>query len=200
MRSDDFCHRVTSQLRLSPCVMSASAGESSEALISAAVLFGVYDKSGESHLLLSERSPHLSHHAGEIALPGGKVEGDESHIQAALREAYEEVGLDSQKAEIIGTLGEYHTRSNYAIVPVISRLQDDIILTANPTEVSHIFSVPLSFLFNDDNHISREIDGRTIYSMPWQDVDGLDRVWHIWGVTAGIIRMVWSRTYGAENV
>lgn len=197
MRADEFCKNVTARFTTAKNFMSTDAGESNHSLISAAVLFGIFDKSSEAHLLLTERSQHLPDHAGEVALPGGKVNNNETFTQAALREANEEVGLDSTQAKVIGNLGAYHSRSNYAIVPVISRLQDDIEFSANPAEVENIFSVPLSFLFDESNHIHREINGRSIYSMPWQDED---RVWHIWGVTAGIIRMVCNRIYGDENV
>lgn len=204
MRAYEFCDYVAGRFNTHSDFMEMPGGElngqENGLATSAAVLFAVLDKGDEAHLLLTQRSENLSDHAGEIALPGGKVDEGESFSQAAVREAQEEVGLNPEKVKIIGSFGPYHSRSNYAIVPVVGLLQDDVELCANEQEVTDIFVSPLSFLLDFSNHHRKELNGRIYYSIPWQDdchVSG--KIWNIWGVTAGIIRMVSQRIYGDKN-
>ena len=148
----------------------------------------------ELTVLLTERTAHLSTHAGQIAFPGGKVDPeDPSPAAAALREAEEEIGLAPAMVEPIGYLGPYLTRTGYRIVPVLGRVDPDHALTINPHEVVDAFEVPLSFLMSPGNHRhgSRIFMGtpRYVYEMPFNER-------YIWGITAGIIRQLYERIYG----
>jgi len=160
----------------------------------AAVLVPIVAHSGGAGVILTERTAHLSSHAGQVAFPGGKIDPDDSGpVAAALREAEEEIGLDPVHVIPLGCLAPYASGSGYRIVPVIGLVRPGAPLDANPGEVADVFEVPLSFLMNGANHRigSRVWQGQTryFYEMPYGDR-------YIWGVTAGIIRQIYERTYG----
>jgi 8-oxo-dGTP pyrophosphatase MutT (NUDIX family) len=160
----------------------------------AAVLVPVVDRA-EPGVILTMRTSELTSHAGQIAFPGGKIEkADAGPLAAALREAQEEVGLDPRLVEPLGYLDVYLTFSGYRILPVVARVAPDYRLTLNASEVADAFEVPLDFLMGPQNHQrhSRDWKGiqREYYAMPYQER-------YIWGVTAGIVRNLYERIYGA---
>lgn len=141
-------------------------------------------------LLLTQRTAHLSTHSGQIAFPGGKVdEEDADAVAAALREAQEEVGLNPGNVEVLGTLPQYITGTQFFITPVVALVRPGFALQPNPHEVDDVFEVPLDFLMDPANHRRHayEWNGevREWYSMPYRD-GGLERF--IWGATAGMLR------------
>jgi 8-oxo-dGTP pyrophosphatase MutT (NUDIX family) len=155
----------------------------------AAVLLGLVMRDQPS-ILLTQRTAHLSTHSGQIAFPGGKTdETDASAVHTALREAQEEIGLDSGHVEILGTLPEYVTVTSFIITPVVGLVSPDHQILANPDEVDLVFEVPLSFLMNPANHhrheFVNEAGRREWFSMPYQDQDTQH---FIWGATAGMLR------------
>ncbi|MDR3374877.1 MAG: CoA pyrophosphatase [Ancalomicrobiaceae bacterium] len=161
----------------------------------AAVLFGIVDEGPDARLILTERTQHLNSHAGQVALPGGKIDAADRHpIAAAVREAEEEIGLDPAYVDPIGYFFPYLTGSGFRIAPVLARVRPGFSLQPNADEVDDVFEVPLSFVMDDANHriASRVFEGRTryFYEMPY----GAHR---IWGVTAGIIRQIFEVVYGA---
>ncbi len=167
----------------------------------AAVLIPVIQRGEQASVLLTQRTEHLSSHSGQVAFPGGKIDPGESPEQAALREADEEVGLRSDAVDLIGTFGTYYSGSGYSIAPVLGVLRQEPELTINHDEVALAFEVPLSFLMDTNNHLkqSRFWDDQEVfyYAMPFDDRTVKPPVERrIWGVTAGIIRMVQERIYG----
>lgn len=167
----------------------------------AAVLIPVIDREGIATVLLTQRTEHLSSHSGQVAFPGGKIDADESPEQAALREAHEEVGLEAGQVEILGTFGSYYSGSGYCIAPVVGLVRGEPKLVINPEEVAVAFEVPLAFLMDQKNHNreSRLWQEKRVfyYTMPYEDEDSDPPVERrIWGVTAGIIRMIQERLYG----
>ncbi len=170
----------------------------------AAVLIPVIDRDGEATILLTQRTEHLSSHSGQVAFPGGKIDPGESPEEAALREAEEEVGLEPAQVDIIGTFGPYYTGSGYCISPVIGMVRGEPRLTLSEDEVAAAFEVPLGFLMDQKNHAreSRLWADKKVYYyvMPFAD-DAVEPPVErrIWGVTAGIIRMVQERLYGVAE-
>lgn len=141
-------------------------------------------------LLLTQRTTHLANHSGQIAFPGGKVDDtDVDAIDAALREAEEEVGLARDFVQVLGTLPIYTTGSAFVITPVVALVRPGFTLTPNAGEVADVFEVPLDFLMNPVHHRRHSLlaEGlrREWFSMPYQDGD-IERF--IWGATAGMLR------------
>jgi 8-oxo-dGTP pyrophosphatase MutT (NUDIX family) len=156
----------------------------------AAVLIPIVERE-EPMVLLTQRSADLPEHAGQIAFPGGKIDAtDKSPLDAALREAEEEVGLDRSYVDPIGYLDLYGTGFGFRILPTVARVRPDFSLTINRSEVVDAFEVPLAFLMNPANHQvhSREFRGmeRSYYAMPYAER-------YIWGATAGMLRVLYER-------
>ncbi|MBE0613140.1 MAG: CoA pyrophosphatase [Burkholderiales bacterium] len=101
------------------------------------------DGEGGAALVLTLRAKRLSAHSGQFALPGGRVEADESAIDAALREAREEIGLELARDAVLGTLDDYPTRSGYLITPIVVWAPENARMRANPAEVEVIYRVRL---------------------------------------------------------
>lgn len=159
---------------------------------SAAVLIPIVARPALT-VLLTERTPHLSAHAGQIAFPGGKIEAsDAGPLAAALREAQEEIGLQSEWIEPLGYLDCYRTGTGFIISPVVALVQPGFELRLDDSEVAQVFEVPLGFLMDETHH---RIDRRNwrgaerrFYAMPYED-------YYIWGATAGMIRMLYRRLF-----
>jgi 8-oxo-dGTP pyrophosphatase MutT (NUDIX family) len=159
-----------------------------EKLTPAAVLLPIVLRESGPTLLLTQRTPHLTDHGGQISFPGGRMEeSDASTIETALRETEEEIGLDRRHVEVIGTLPDYATITRYLVTPVVALVHPPFELRADPFEVAEIFEVPLSFLMDGMNHqrhiidFPKELGRRSFYSMPYQR-------FFIWGATAGMLR------------
>lgn len=158
----------------------------------AAVLIPIVDHP-EPTVLLTQRSAHLNEHAGQISFPGGKIDAtDASPLDAALREADEEVGLKRDFIEPIGYLDVYATGFGFRILPTVALVKPGFKLRINASEVDDAFEVPLAFLMNPVNHQvhSKEFRGmeRSYYAMPFAER-------YIWGATAGILRVLYERIY-----
>jgi 8-oxo-dGTP pyrophosphatase MutT (NUDIX family) len=153
----------------------------------AAVLIAIVAREQGLSLLFTQRTAHLTDHAGQVSFPGGRVEAsDASPVETALRETEEEIGLSRKHVEVLGTLPDYFTATGYRVTPVVALVHPPFDLHADPHEVAEIFEVPLSFLMDGSNHQRRTAefpDGgrRTFYAMPY------DRFF-IWGATAGMLR------------
>jgi len=139
----------------------------------------------EPTVVLTQRTSHLAHHAGQIAFPGGRREdADESAERTALREAAEEIGLDAARVELLGRMPEYRTSTGFAVTPVVGWAEPPLAHTPDPHEVAEVFEVPLSFLLDTRNHRyeSAFYRGRMrhYWAMPYGER-------FIWGATAGMI-------------
>nr|WP_037547178.1 CoA pyrophosphatase [Stappia stellulata] len=156
----------------------------------AAVLIAVIERKAGASVILTQRTDHLPSHAGQISLPGGKIEPhDDGPLAAALREADEEIGLSPGLVRPAGILPTYLTGSGYRVAPVVALVDPAARLTPDPGEVAEVFEVPLAFLMDEANHQrqSRMLAGkpRHFYAMPYRER-------YIWGVTAGILRLLFE--------
>lgn len=162
-------------------------------LRAAAVLLPLVDGPSGPRLLLTRRAADLRRQPGEISFPGGMVEPAETGLEAALREAREEIGLDPARVEILGRLDERRTYHGFRLSPFVGWIRDSAPLGLEPgPEVEFVFSVPWSALA-DGSLEATEVqprlvrsDGtavgpRVIYRYPWRGHD-------VWGLTARIIR------------
>jgi 8-oxo-dGTP pyrophosphatase MutT (NUDIX family) len=164
-------------------------------LTMAAVLVPLVERDHGVTVLLTKRSDGLRNHSGQIALPGGRRDPGESLWETALREAEEEIGLERSFVELIGLSSPYRTGTNYLVTPVVGFVRPGFNLRANPGEVDDIFETPFGFLMDPGNYEQHE----------WRSPEGATRRYYatthedryIWGATAGMLRALYDRLYGA---
>ncbi|MBZ9660372.1 CoA pyrophosphatase [Mesorhizobium sp. ESP-6-4] len=160
----------------------------------AAVLIPVVDRAEGAMVLLTKRAERLRSHSGQVAFPGGTIDATDASPEAtALRETFEEIGLERDFVEIIGRMPDYVAGSGYRIVPVLAIVRQGFSLTLNADEVDAAFEVPLSFLMDPANHAR---DSRMWNELEWFFYEMPYGGQRIWGVTAGIIRTLYERLYG----
>jgi 8-oxo-dGTP pyrophosphatase MutT (NUDIX family) len=157
----------------------------STALRPAAVLVPLVDHPDGMSVLLTQRTAHLSAHAGQISFPGGRIEEDDPDaVAAALRETEEEVGLPRERVSVIGRLDTYITGTGFEITPIVGIVAPPFPISIDPFEVAEAFEVPLAFILDRRNHqrIERDVGAhsRSYFVLPY---DGRN----IWGATAGIL-------------
>lgn len=151
----------------------------------AAVLVPVVNKQDGLHLIFTTRAQHLRHHPGQISFPGGRRdETDQGLIETALREAEEEIGLESDNVEVLGWLPSLHTISNYTVYPLVGLIKEDRPFKANEDEVAEVFTAPLEHFLLRKTHTKikpiRRGASQHVHFMPYQDK-------LIWGATAAIL-------------
>ncbi|MBV9782840.1 MAG: CoA pyrophosphatase [Acidisphaera sp.] len=148
-------------------------------------------------ILLTKRTAHLNAHAGQVSFPGGRIDPlDRSPEDAALREAWEEIGLDPETVELAGRLASYVTGTGYEITPVLGLLGPSPSLMPSADEVEAMFELPLSVLL--DPHAPQR--RRAHYRGRWREF----WVWphpehYIWGATAGILMHLAAVLRGPET-
>lgn len=155
-------------------------------LMPAAVLMPLVERSEGYTVLLTQRTAHLEHHAGQISFPGGRAEDEDANpVDTALREAEEEIGLQRRHVvEIAGFLDLYQTVTGFLITPVVGFVTPPFELALDAFEVAEAFEVPLDFILDPRNHESRSMfykgQHRRYYVIPYEDR-------FIWGATAAML-------------
>lgn len=127
--------------------------------------------STEAALILTRRARHLRRHAGQWALPGGRIDDDETPEQTALRELAEEVGLQLTEADVLGRLDTFVTRSGFAMTPVVVWAGEARKLTPDPAEVASIHRIPVTEFLRADAPILEPLEGseHPVLKMPVGD-------------------------------
>ena len=145
-------------------------------------------------VLLTKRNEHLSAHAGQVSFPGGRIEAADADAEAAaLREAQEEIGLDTRRVELAGRLADHLTGTGFRITPVVALLPPGLEFSPSPEEVEAVFTLPLAVLLDPAAPQRR----RAHYRGRWREF----WVWphpdhHIWGATAAILVQLADRLRG----
>jgi 8-oxo-dGTP pyrophosphatase MutT (NUDIX family) len=153
----------------------------------AAVLIPMLRQDNDWHLLYILRAQvEGDMHSAQVAFPGGRLDpGETSAEQAALREAREEIALDTSGVRLLGHLEDFVTISNYQVTPVIGVIPWPTELCPDPLEVQRAFTIPLGWLADPDNREERERvapDGQTLQVVYFKQYDKE----LLWGVTARI--------------
>jgi 8-oxo-dGTP pyrophosphatase MutT (NUDIX family) len=160
-------------------------GSPEENNIRAAVLVPLIERADGWSVVMTLRAADLADHAGQISLPGGRIDpGDADAPAAALREAEEEIGLPPDHVELAGRLDTWLTGTGFEVTPVVGLVRPPPPYRPDPVEVAEVFEVPLAFILDKRNHQwrSRELAGRQrfFWAIPY-----LHR--NIWGATAGML-------------
>lgn len=154
--------------------------------VPAAVLIALVRRGTDCHLLYTARSAGLRAHSGQVAFPGGKIDPDDSGPgAAALREAFEEVGMPQGDARILGYMPHYYTGTNYLITPVVAEVRPSVPFVANPSEVDEVFEVPLALVASEEGWGRFRISRNGKEHETWQV---LHEGCTIWGITADLTR------------
>ena len=164
-----------------------------EASIAAAVLIAITDRA-EPGVILTVRRENLRTHAGQIAFPGGRVDLGEEPVGAALREAWEELGLDPVLVDLAGCLDDYRTVTGYLVTAAVGVVPPDLSLIPHDPEVADWFEAPLRHLLDPAEHHSKTAvfagRERRYWQIEWEGRQ-------IWGATAAMLinlsrRLQWS--------
>jgi 8-oxo-dGTP pyrophosphatase MutT (NUDIX family) len=175
----------------------AQASDPDRTWTPAAVLVGLVQREAGLSVLLTRRADTLRSHTGQVAFPGGRCDPGETPWETALREAHEEIGLDPSLVELAGLSSPYRTAvTGFQIIPVVGFVSPDITLKPNPHEVADIFETPFGFLMDPKNLEQQERETpagerRRFYAATWEGQ-------YIWGATAGMLRALYDRLYGAS--
>ena len=152
----------------------------------AAVLIAIQIQDDIPHIILTKRSTTLKNHPGQVAFPGGKIDPcDATPVQAALREAQEEIALSPTQIDILGSLPDHITVTDFRVTPVVAFIEGSFNPVPEAGEVDEVFCVPFDFLMHPLNYTicKRRFMGydRRYYTIPYGP-------YYIWGATARILR------------
>jgi 8-oxo-dGTP pyrophosphatase MutT (NUDIX family) len=164
-------------------------------LIRAAVLVPIIFDGDKCSILLTHRSAELKDHANQISFPGGRIdENDISPVHTAVRETYEEIGIDEKHINIIGNLDAYITGTGFQILPIIAQIDRKYKININSKEVESIFKLPIDFLMDKSNHeVDKKLynNGNISYDYNF-NVINYD-IHYIWGATASILLNLYEK-------
>ncbi len=164
--------------------------------VPAAVLLPIVDHGDALGVLLTERASDLRQHAGQISFPGGRIEsGDATAVEAALREAGEEIGLPRSHVEVVGVLPDHLVVTGFRVTPVVGLVRPGFALSLDRSEVADVFEVPLPFFLDPANHVRRrrrfEQHEVELTDMPYGSRN-------VWGATASMLMTLYRVLRGED--
>ncbi len=173
------------QLRSHLATSKIQAPEATNLSKPAAVLIALTDNPDNPSVVLTRRSQHLSSHSGEVSLPGGKWDPEDGPLQVtALRESHEEIGLEPERVDVLGSLPVFQTWQGVQVVPFVGVVPERFQYVPNLDELDAIFQVPLKF-FIDDKRLRTDVFERKVGHVwsPAYEYEGFE----IWGFTARLL-------------
>ena len=152
----------------------------------AAVLVPLFQKEGSCHILFTKRTDQVKHHKGEISFPGGMFDEEDVDLRrTALREAFEEMGLKEEDVQILGTLDDIVTTSEFIVTPFVGVFPYPYPFELSPIEIAELIEVPFASLLDPDRFGEKEIiqigQKRMVQAYQYKHHN-------IWGATARILR------------
>ena len=148
----------------------------------AAVLIAVTERENPT-VLLTQRPRTMRDHPGQVAFPGGKLDEGEDAVEAALREAWEELAIPREHVRLIGTTDRYQTGTGFDITPVLATVPHDLPIRPDPREVESWFECPLDKLMDASQWDRNEV----FWKGAMREYLEMDHAgYRIWGVTAAI--------------
>jgi 8-oxo-dGTP pyrophosphatase MutT (NUDIX family) len=170
----------------------------------AAVLVPVLARPDGPALLFTRRAETVPHHRGEISFPGGRLEHGEGPVDAALREAREEIGLDPAAVEVLGILDDRPSVAGFVVTPVAAAVRAPSAFVPQEGEVDEHFELPLSRLLEPGLRRAslwdpallpaRLVEVVSRAAIPFEDVDATSGHWRVWSFHADPARVVWGLT------
>ncbi|TVT44974.1 CoA pyrophosphatase [Amycolatopsis rhizosphaerae] len=157
----DWAERLGEALKRFPRVAIPAQGRRV-----AAVALVVSDDGGEPGLWLTRRASKLRAHAGQFALPGGRLDDGEDAVGGALRELAEELGIVAGRHECLGLLDDYATRSGYVITPVVVRVAAGMDPVPNPDEVARVHRISFTELDAEPRFVRIPESDRPVIQLP----------------------------------
>lgn len=168
----------------------------------ASVLLPIFEKDGDIYILFTCRTEKVEHHKGQISFPGGMRDPKDSDaLSTAIRETWEEVGIDPSTIQVLGELDDLLTVSGFRVTPFVGKLKYPFPVKICEDELSEVFSAPLSFFMNETNCrqeclIDSNGHKREFFVYQFQQ-------YRIWGATASMInnfiQIVKSNGLGFSN-
>jgi 8-oxo-dGTP pyrophosphatase MutT (NUDIX family) len=161
----------------------------------AAVLIPIQEREDGDHIVLTKRAEQLTHHRGQVAFPGGRVDADDrGALEAALRESHEEIGIHPSDVRILGRLDQVTAAYDFVVTPFVGIIPPFYEFRLNPAETDAVFSVPIDALLEPKrvtiaDHLSSH--GEPVYHFYFNG-------WDIWGATARIIVQFLDLVYGYQ--
>ena len=160
----------------------------------AAVLVPVQEREDGDYLIFTQRAEGLNHHSGQVAFPGGRIDPmDQGDLHAALRETYEEIGIDPGHVRVLGQLDQTRAAYNFSVTPFVGLIPWPYEFRLNHAETAAVFSVPVSALLQPGCLVTEDRyfdpDRRhPVYHFYYQG-------WDIWGATARILKQLLELVY-----
>ena len=156
----------------------------------------------DPRVILTRRHDGLRHHGGQVSFPGGRVDpGDAGPVEAALREAEEEIGLPRTEARVLGCLDPLATITRFRVLPVVARVPESFVPLPRAGEVAEVFSLPLSWLMAPENldSIAVRFQGRQRRVFEYRRHEAAPEQ-RIWGATASILYNLRQRLLAAGGL